>query len=92
MISGVAYTIRNTFFSKGAPSFRRRGAPVPWHSGTMASPRLNDSHFRIQIIYMLILYVYQHVIISLLMLVCLLERDMPNHLLKHVQDNGAVYP
>ena len=30
----------------GAPSFRRRGAPVPWQSGTMASPRLSESGAR----------------------------------------------
>jgi len=35
-------------FSKGAPSFRRRGAPVPWHNGTMASPRLTNNHITLE--------------------------------------------
>jgi len=39
MISRVAYTIRNTYFRMGRLRFVE-WAPVPWHSGTMASPRL----------------------------------------------------
>ena len=30
---------------QGAPCVRRRGAPVPWHNGTMASPSLIQTQF-----------------------------------------------
>ena len=39
MISRVAYTIKNTLFRRG----RLRFVVLPWHSGTMASPRLRST-------------------------------------------------